>query len=75
MMGQHDPRRVKDQALGHRARLRILDLYTEDEGRSLEVDDLLADLKARFGEEFKDANRKQIYYHRGRLQLAGLLPS
>lgn len=73
-MGRCDPDLVKARALGHGTRLHIFALFTQDEGRSLSVADLLRDLRVTHPEEYRDTRPKQVHYHRACLQDAELLP-
>lgn len=66
---------LRTQALGHDTRVGILQLFTEDEGRSLASDDLLRDLRATHPERYENTEPGTIFYHRVRLQDAELLPS
>lgn len=71
-----DPRRLarlQRQALDHPLRLRILEMYHRDRGRSLSVESLTADLTSTPGFEGIDVAR--VNYHRARLQDAELLPA
>lgn len=60
-------------ALTHDIRLRIMQLYMDDTGRSLSAAALKADLARE--PEFREVTISQIHYHVTRLQDAELLPT
>lgn len=63
------------QALSHPVRLRILELFTRDTGRSLAAVDLRAALVSEDAATFEKYGVGQVLYHRARLQAAELLPT
>jgi hypothetical protein len=63
------------QALSHPVRMAILNLFTQNQERSLRTDDLLADLIEMDRSTFERFNSSQIAYHRARLQDAELIPT
>jgi hypothetical protein len=70
-----DCHRVRDnqkRALNHPLRLRILEMYKRELGRSISVEGLTADL-ARTS-EYEHVSQGEVKYHRDCLQDAGLLP-
>jgi len=75
--GQDRARGEADQikALSHPVRIKILDLFTKDRGRSLAADVLLADLIEIDRDTFLNFNLSQIAYHRARLQDVNLIPA
>lgn len=59
------------QALDHPVRLRIVELYTKDEGRSMAADVLASDLMT----FFPKVKVRQVAYHVAVLRDAQLLPA
>jgi predicted transcriptional regulator len=59
------------QALAHPIRIRILELFTHDRERALEVGSLAADL----GPDFSEATLAQVSYHVAVLRDAQLIPT
>lgn len=60
-------------ALAHPLRLRILELFARDRGRSLSVEALTADLTQT--PDFQHVREDTVNYHRARLLDAELLPA
>lgn len=70
----HDRDRIEtDQAkaLEHPMRLRIIELFTKDEGRSMAAESLAADLVT----SFPGVKLRQVAYHVAVLRDAQLIPS
>lgn len=59
------------QALSHPVRLRILELFTKDQGRTLAAEALAADLIA----DFPNVKIRQVAYHVTVLKDAQLIPA
>lgn len=66
---------VQRHALSHQVRLDIMGLFTRDRDRSLDADDLHADLLAAAPDTYRHYNAGQVFYHRVVLQEAQLLPA
>ena len=70
-MGADHPRVDLIQALKSPMRVRILELFTRDTGRSMEAESILKALTA----FFPDAKLKQVSYHLTILREARLIPT
>jgi DNA-binding transcriptional ArsR family regulator len=64
----------QEQALGNPIRLRILELFTDNEARPLTAAALASDLGVEKG-AFVNLSVGQLGYHLARLRDAGLIPS
>lgn len=59
-------------AISHPTRLRILEMFTRERGRPMDVDTLAADLVTTPG--YEHVKPSEVNYHRARLMEAKLLP-